>query len=72
MGTKRRPGLNRRLAFTPDETFEWGLWLRDHDPARWAQISDRAKIACHYYALARAAWMATDDDDPDPDREEAA
>ena len=60
----RRPPLRPGLRFEPDETFEWALWCRDHDPARWAGINDRAKVAVHYYALARTCWVAADDDDP--------
>ena len=55
-----RPGLT----FTPDETFEWALWCRAHDPARWAGINERARKAVEFYELARAHWMATDDDEP--------
>ena len=58
--TKRPPGVSRRLSFKPDAAFEWGLWCRENDPARWAAISDRAKVAVHYYELARAIWMADD------------
>ncbi len=63
METPRRPRRVRRgLVFEPDETFEWALWCLKHDPKRWAAISDRAKLAVKYYALARAAWMAADDE----------
>ena len=60
MQTKRPPGVNRRLAFRPDPDYEWALWCRRHDPARWASISDRAKVAVSYYELARAAWLGDD------------
>ena len=62
MGTKRPPGVCRGLRFEPDPTYEWALQCRAQDPKRWAAINERAKVAVRYYELARAAWMASDDE----------
>ncbi len=59
---KRPRRVRRSLTFTPDPDYEWALQCRRHDPARWSDISDRAKVAVRYYELARAAWMAADDE----------
>ena len=60
MPTTRPPGMSRRLAFRPDPDYEWALWCRANDPARWAHISDRAKVAVSYYELAKALRMVDD------------
>ena len=66
MGTRRPRGVSRRLRFEPDDAFEWALEIRRSDPRLWATINDRAKLATHYYFLAKAAWLGQSDDDDGP------
>ncbi len=66
MGTRRPRGVSRRLRFEPDDVFEWALEIRRSDPRLWATINDRAKLATHYYFLARAARLGQPGDDGEP------